>query len=425
LSTRFSAGPALVAQGIEHRFPKPGVAGSNPAGGTPIPQVRGPFPRFRDHGGPELGHRMATPSWYALTVASIRKRNGSYQVRYRDPNGRMRSKTFRRKIDATHFAQTIEADKARGDWLDPRLARMTFGRYVEEWRPAIANLKPTTRAGYESLLRAHLLRAFGNAPLGKIKPKDVQAFIADLERRELSPARIRQAYRLLSMILKSAVESDYIAKSPCVGIRLRKWTKKPANYLSAEEVRRLATAAGPEYETLILLLAYGGLRWGETIALRRGRCNLLKRNIEILESASEADGQLHFGDTKTYEHRTVPLPVFLVEKLARHLEKVPRDPEALVFTTRNSQPLRGSNWRRRVWFPALEAAGLPPETRIHDLRHTCASLLIEQGHSPKAVRAHLGHSSITVTMDTYGHLYREERERIAAGLQAVYQGAKA
>jgi integrase len=95
-----------------------------------------------------------------------------------------------------------------------------------------------------------------------------------------------------------------------------------------------------------------------------------------------------------------------------------------VFTTAKGQPLRGSNWRRRVWLLALEAAGLPPETRIHDLRHTYASLLIEQGHSPKSVQAHLGHSSITVTMDTYGHLYKEERERIAAGLETVYQAAK-
>lgn len=115
-------------------------------------------------------------------MASIRKRShedgGGYQVRYRDPNNRLRSKTYRRKVDASRFAQSIEAAKARGDWLDPRLARVTFGQYVEEWRPTIANLKPTTRGGYESLLRAHLLRVFENAPLGKIKPKDVRYFFS-------------------------------------------------------------------------------------------------------------------------------------------------------------------------------------------------------------------------------------------------------
>jgi integrase len=358
-------------------------------------------------------------------MASIRKRKhkdgGGYQVRYRDPNGRARAKSFKRKVDASRFAQAVEADKARGEWLDPRLARVTLGQYVEEWRPSIANLKPSTKAGYESLLRVHLLPAFGNAPLGKITPKDIRAFIDDIEGR-LSPARVRQAYRLLAMILKSAVESDYIPKSPCVGVKLPKWMKREMHYLDAEQVGKLAEAVGPDHEALVYLLAYGGLRWGEAVALRRGRCNLLKRRVEIREAASDVDGTLHFGATKTYESRTVPLPGFLVEKLARHLERVPNDPQALIFTT-GGKPLRGSNWRNRVWLPALKQAGLPA-IRIHDLRHTCAALLISQGHSPKSIQAHLGHSSITVTMDTYGHLFPEEREKIAAGLEATYQAAK-
>lgn len=349
-------------------------------------------------------------------MASTRKRKpedgGGYQVRYLDPNGRSRAKTFKRKVDASRFARSVETDKARGDWLDPKLARVTFGQYVQEWRPSIANLKPSTKAGYESLLSVHILPAFADLELGKITPKDVRAFVGDIEGR-LSPARVRQAYRLLSLILKSAVESDYISKTPCVGIRLPKWTKREMLLLDVEQVERLAEAVGPKHETLVYLLAYGGLRWGEAVALRRGRCNLLKRAIEVRESASDVDGTLHFGTTKTYESRSVPLPGFLVEKLAKHLEGVPNDPQALVFTS-GGKPLRGSNWRTRVWLPALERAGLPA-MRIHDLRHTCAALLISQGHSPKSIQAHLGHSSIVVTLDTYGHLYPEERERSLLG----------
>jgi integrase len=359
-------------------------------------------------------------------MASIRKRKhedgGGYQVRYRDPNGRARAKSFKRKVDASQFAQAVEADKARGEWLDPRLARVTLGQYVDEWRPSIGNLKPSTKAGYDSLQRVHILPALGDAPLGKITPMDVRAFIGDIEGR-LSPARVRQAYRLLSMILKSAVESCYVSKSPCVGVKLPKWMKREMHYLDAGQVERLAVAVGPDHEALVYLLAYGGLRWGEAVALRRGRCNLLKRSIDVREAASDVDGTLHFGATKTYESRTVPLPGFLVEKLARHLEGVPNDSQALVFTT-GGKPLRGSNWRSRVWLPALQRAGLPV-IRIHDLRHTCAALLIDQGHSPKSIQAHLGHSSITVTMDTYGHLFPEEREKIAAGLEEAYRAAKA
>jgi integrase len=359
-------------------------------------------------------------------MASIRKRKhedgGGWQVRYRDPTGRARAKSFKRKVDANRYAQAVEGDKIRGQWIDPRLARGTFGQYVDGWRPTIANLKPKTRAEYESLLRAHLLPAFGGVQLGKITTDTVRGFIADIERR-LSPARVRQAYQLLSMILKSAVESDHIAKSPCVGVRLPRGAKRKMRYLTAEEVERLAQAIGPEHETLVYLLAYGGLRWGEAVALRRERCNLLKKAVDIQEAASDVGGKLYFGPTKTYEDRTIPLPGFLVEKLARHLESVPSDPDALVFTTKGGQPLRGANWRKRVWLPALERASLEP-IRIHDLRHTCASLLIDQGHSPKAIQAHLGHSSIVVTLDIYGHLYPEEREKIAAGLEEAYRAAK-
>jgi integrase len=162
---------------------------------------------------------------------------------------------------------------------------------------------------------------------------------------------------------------------------------------------------------------------GRNRGLGRGRCNLLRRSIEIKESASEVGGKLHFGATKTYETRTIPLPGFLIDKLARHMKAIPDDPGALVFTTEQGQPLRGSNWRFRVWLPALKRAGIKP-LRIHDLRHTCASLLIAQGHSPNSIQAHPGHSSITVTLDIYGHLYPEEREKIAAGLEEAYRAAK-
>lgn len=101
------------------------------------------------------------------------------------------------------------------------------------------------------------------------------------------------------------------------------------------------------------------------------------------------------------------------------------DPDALVFTTQEGSPLRNSNFRRRVWQPALTDAGLPHGLRIHDLRHTCASLLIAQGAHPKAVQVHLGHSSISVTMDRYGHLFPSDMEALAAALDGVRSRAHA
>jgi integrase len=197
-------------------------------------------------------------------------------------------------------------------------------------------------------------------------------------------------------------------------------------FLSAEEVERLAAAIRPPYATLVYLLAYGGLRWGEAVAVRRKRCQLLRSRVEVAESLAEARGRLEFGTTKTHQRRMVVIPGFLRELLAAHLAaKVRNDPEALIFTSLEGQPLRNSNFRRRVWHRATADAGLAEGLRIHDLRHTCASLLIAQGAHPKAIQAHLGHSSISVTMDRYGHLFPSDMEALAADLDAVRSRALA
>ncbi len=124
--------------------------------------------------------------------------------------------------------------------------------------------------------------------------------------------------------------------------------------------------------------------------------------------------------------RMVVLPAFLRERLAAHLAtEVDDDARALVFTSLSGTPIRHGWFYKRVWQPALEEAGLPGDVRIHDLRHTSASLLISEGVHPRAVQAHLGHSSMSVTMDRYGHLFPSEFEAIAEKLEALHDRAAA
>jgi integrase len=133
---------------------------------------------------------------------------------------------------------------------------------------------------------------------------------------------------------------------------------------------------------------------------------------------------LHFGSTKTHQARTVAIPNSLNNELRRHIEDfVGQDRNALVFTSPQGEPLRLPNFRRRVWWAALDRAGIPRSVRIHDLRHTCASLLIAQGAHPKAIQQHLGHSTISVTLDRYGHLFPDEQDRVADALDTVMRGA--
>jgi len=342
-------------------------------------------------------------------MAHIEKRpdrRKPWRVRYRDPLGRERSRSFTRKADADRFMATVQADLIRGDWTDPRLSRITVEEWAERWLRTKSHLKPKTLAGYRSNLQAHVTPAFGGYQLRHVDRMAVEEWVADLQASGLGPSGIRQARQVLNSMLTLAVDAGYLAANPVDGVRTPRQPEPQMLFLDAGQVERLAVTIREPYGTLVYLLAYGGLRWGEAAALRRGRCDLPRSRIEIVEAVSEAGGELHYGPTKNHRSRVVGIPGFLGDRLAKHLARhVPDRSDALVFTSPQGAPLRNSNFRRQVWYQAVEQAELPEGLRIHDLRHTCASLLIAAGANPKAVQVHLGHSSIAVTMDRYTHLF--------------------
>ena len=349
----------------------------------------------------------------------------AYEVRYRDPARRERVKTFPRRIDAERFASSIDTDIARGQYVDPVLGKLSFADFSREWLATTGHLKPKTREGYESILRTHLLPEFGDQQLAKVRPVEVGQFFSRLAAGGMSVSRMRQTKNVIKQIFDEAVQNGYLARTPIEAIRLPRPQRREMNILSPSQVSLLASNVPERYEALIFLLAYGGLRWGEVAALRRGRFNVLRGRVEVMEAVSEVNGVLHFGSTKTHQSRSVTLPRFLRDLLIDHLHRfVEDDVDALVFTTETDANLRIGNFRRRVWWPALEAAGLPRSVRIHDLRHTCASMLIARGAHAKAIQQHLGHSSITVTFDVYGHLLPDEQDRIAAALDEVYDSVR-
>src|SRR5665809_165001 len=151
-------------------------------------------------------------------ASDVYKRQGAgYQARYRDPAGRQRGKTFRTKREASSLLARVEADKQRGTLVDPQLSRVRFEDWAAEWwETSTSHLKPRTREGYLSLLRRYLVPTFGRYPLQAITPPQVKSFIAALDRQGMSASRQRQTYRLLSMILKAAVEAGCLGRSPCI-----------------------------------------------------------------------------------------------------------------------------------------------------------------------------------------------------------------
>lgn len=349
---------------------------------------------------PHIQRRQDRPGWVA---------------RYVDPRGQARSKSFRRKVDAERFLTTVEASKLRGDWVDPDLSRTTLEVFAQRWLATIADLAASTRAGYETKLRVHVLPTFGQMSLRGITGLSIREWAAGMQ-SNVSRHTARQAKQVLGAILKLAVEEGYIARNPAAGVRIGKVARAEQQFLTDSEVAVLAASIDLRYRVWVWFMAYSGLRWGEAAALRRGRVS--GNRVRVAQSLSEVGGA-HFKETKTYSARTVILPTSVAGLLAQHLaHEGDPSPDGLVFVAPEGGPMHSRNFRRRVWAQALERAGLPDALRMHDLRHTCAALMISEGANPKQVQCHLGHSSINVTMDNYGHLFSGDVEALAARMDA-------
>jgi integrase len=179
----------------------------------------------------------------------------------------------------------------------------------------------------------------------------------------------------------------------------------------------------PAYGLLVRVAAWSGLRAGEIAALRVGRFDRHTGRLEVAESVQEIHGALVYGPPKTYARRRVDLPEELASELAHHIDGRASDPDALIFNAPGGGPLRHHNFYKRFFKPAVLRAGLDHRTRFHDLRHTAAALMIAEGAHLLAVKERLGHSTIQVTADRYGHLFPSLEEALTHRLDATYRAA--
>lgn len=355
-------------------------------------------------------------------MASISKHeNGKYRARYRDAAGRQHARHFTRKIDAERWLDSVRVDLATGAYADPARGRITLGTWSKQWQAEAVHLKPKTRAGYDSILSKHLLPRWRDARLADIDRAAIKAWIADLVTSGMGAGTIKNVVNTMKAVMSSAVEGGAIKVNPCTGVRLPRPSREEMLFLTASQVLDLADAIGSNHRTLILFAAYTGLRAGEIAALRWNRVDLRRGTADVVESYTEVHGALVLGATKTYAHRTVRLPRFLTELLGE--QRALTGPDGYVFRDSRGGPMRHSNFYRRSFRPSVEVAGLPGGLRFHDLRHTCVALLVAQGAHPMAIKQRLGHSSITVTLDQYGHLLPALDESIAESLDDAFREA--
>jgi integrase len=354
-----------------------------------------------------------------------RRRHGRWEARWWDPNaGRERSRAgFETRAAADRYSTEMQARLNRGELDDPRARRTTLAAWWDAYLERhTAHLRPGTLATYKGAMRCHVLPHLGGRRLASLRRSDLDSWAAKLRAEGRSSDVIHQAYRVLRRALQVAEDSELIVKNPARGLKLKITDSDPRDrrVLSAVELAAVAAVIEPRYRALVLTMGWCGLRIGEAAALRLEHLDLLHREIEVVEAVRIVNGRPVLGRTKTAQTRVVTIPAPLVPELERHLEHFPPR-RGLVFGGERGGYLNHHNLRARQWLPALRDAGISELwPRLHDLRHTAASLARASGADMKEIMERLGHSSIALTIDTYTHLFGGADHALADKLGALW-----
>jgi integrase len=365
-------------------------------------------------------------------MAWAERRGGRYRVRYRLPDGSLFTEGgFTTRADAERRAADVESDQRRELFVDPRLAQTTVGEWVKVWSQA-HDVSPITRNTYDCHLRNHILPRFADTPLGEIQRMAIKSWVKTL-RATLAEKSVADVVGLLSMILGEAVDDGLLGANPCRKLRINTAHRPERPYATADEVATLASRVSPDNAVLIITAAYTGLRWGELAGLQSDQVDLDRGEIVVdpgVGALHEIGGRLELGPPKTPASvRTIHLPPFLVDLLAQVRRGHPD--ARFVFTGADGGLHRRSNFRRRVWIPALtggddaNAGGRPPiqpGMHFHDLRHTHKTWLIEDRIPEVVQHQRLGHRFGGV-MGTYSHVTRPMIDDLLAALQTRWEQA--
>lgn len=349
----------------------------------------------------------------------FQRANGRWfaSVRWRDDSGRSRRTEIsaRTKSDAKRKLRDFQSNLSQGQV--PVDSRMTVRQWSETWIESTlraSSRRPSTKSTYETLIRRHIQPAFGHMKLRDVRVSHVERWLIDLQqKRSLSTAR--QVLNVLCMVLDTAVKHQMIRRNPAKGVARPRPLASNAVVYTAEQVRCLLDASkGDRLSAFLTLLVFTGMRRGEALALQWSDVRLEGAVpwVHVGGTLSRIDGSLIRTEPKTDAgRRSIPLiePAVKALNSVRALQAKDRlrigevwTGNDWVFTTEEGRPIDPRNALR--WFYGVRnKAGLDAGS-LHSLRHSAASTLLEAGVPMPEIRDILGHSSISVTVDLYGHL---------------------
>jgi integrase len=355
------------------------------------------------------------------SFGSIRRRDsGRYAATYRHLGREHRAPTtFVSHADARVFLARIESEIHREVWIDPASGRTTVEQYGPKWIRERITLRPRTVELYERLLQHQIVPTLGSVMISDLSASEVRTWHAELAR--MHPSTAAKAYRLLSTMMRTALDDGLIARSPCriKGGGTERAMERPI--ASVAEVEEIAARVPERFQALILLAAWAGLRRGEVLGLERRDLDLSATRVRVERAVHHmTNGEVFVGPPKTDAGvRTVHFPEHLVPILRGHLERF-AGPEAtsLAFPGEAGGILRPhvlyKHWRRAT--EAIER----PELRFHDLRHSSATWAAVVGGTTRELMNRLGHASPSAAL-RYQHA-TVERDRAIAELIGQLRG---
>lgn len=349
------------------------------------------------------------------------KQGRRYQVRYRTPEHKQTKKRgFRTKREAELFSATVEVAKASGRYIPRSAGLITVAELAPSWlerkRSAVA---PSNFRTLDSAWRVHVEPRWGDVRIGTISIVDIEAWISSMSLTGSGATTIRRAYGVLCGVLDDAVRSTpkRLDSNPARGAQnLPDKSEKRHVYLDASGVNRLASESG-DHGTLVLVLAYTGLRWGEAVALKVRDVQFLRRRLTVHENAVQLGVDHAEGPTKGRQSRSVPVPRFVLDEISRQC--VGKGPTDLVF------PGPGGKYLPRPkstggWFAGAVKRANVEKISPHDLRHSCASLAVSAGANVLALARMLGHKDPAVTLRVYSDLFDTDLDALSDVMDQRY-----
>lgn len=349
--------------------------------------------------------------------------SGRYRAIYRTAAGKRYVKgTFPHKKAAQNAAAAEEAKAMSLGWRDPKAASRTWGEWCANWWPT-RGVEPGVLNRDRYSRDACLMPKWGDVPLIDITRHDVKAWAAALAKGGMAWGTVQKRIYLLSASLTAAIDAEILTVNPAAKIKLPSGETDVRRYLTVEESEALLLQFQPPVdhpinEALVRAALGTGMRWGELVGLQIKRVALSRRTIRVAE-VWDAQMRRLKPYPKGRKIRDVPIPEWLVLWLTFAIGD---RKTGFVFLHEAKSVLEYSNWRQRFWLPAVECSELGA-VRFHDLRHTYASRLLQNGVTLAEVGKLLGHVS-PITTQRYAHLAEVPRTNVLAALPDPSRGTR-